>query len=307
MSETVHMTNQELDDLFEKYRRSPNGYVFVPLADAVRKMGRAGEALEICEKGLAHHTGYASGHVVKGKCLYDLGRDGEAIETFDAVLHMDEHNLVALKYLGMIEARGGRFDSARGFFNHILRLDPENREIKHVLHEVNEREEFAGAAAQGSDEESGATGGRAEGTAADSDPETSEELATMTLADIFLSQGYKEKALRIYEEILSRQPGNRVVKQRVATLKAGASVEVTAEPADDVQIDGRSETGFEEIAPGPTGNEPARQGGKRETPADGKKTRLVEPEVLQRPPADRLIDQDKDIEHFKSWLGRVRQ
>lgn len=307
MSETVHMTNRELDDLFEKYRRSPDGYVFVPLADAVRKMGRAGEALEICEKGLAHHPGYASGHVVKGKCLYDLGRDGEASQAFDAVLHMDEHNLVALKYLGMIEARAGRFDSARGFFNHILRLDPENREIKHILHEVNERAEFTGTSRQGSDEDAGATGGRTEGVAAESDPETSEELATMTLADIFLSQGYKEKALRIYEEILSRQPGNRVVKQRVATLKAGASVEVTAEPAAEVRTDGRSETGFEEIAPEPTRNEPATQGGKRETPAEAKKTRLVEPEVLQRPPADRLIDQDKDIEHFKSWLGRVRQ
>jgi hypothetical protein len=57
MHETIPISHSDLDDLFEKYRRSPESYVFVPLADAVRKMGRQSEALEICENGLAQHPG----------------------------------------------------------------------------------------------------------------------------------------------------------------------------------------------------------------------------------------------------------
>ena len=100
MRETFDITNQDLDDLFEKYRRAPDSYVFVILADACRKIQRTEEALEICEAGVERHPGYASGYVVKGKCLYDLGRFDAARDAFKKVLEFDEHNLVALKFLG---------------------------------------------------------------------------------------------------------------------------------------------------------------------------------------------------------------
>ena len=93
MKKTTLSGEQGLDDLFEKFRQAPGSFVFVPLADACRKMGRLDEALEICEKGVARNPSYASGHVVKGKCLYDRGDFDTACETFERVLDLDDNNL----------------------------------------------------------------------------------------------------------------------------------------------------------------------------------------------------------------------
>ena len=70
-----------------------------------------------------------SGKVVEGKCYFDLGQVDEAEGSFEAVLEMDAQNLVALKYLGMIQAGRGDLDAARQHFKRILKIDPGNREI----------------------------------------------------------------------------------------------------------------------------------------------------------------------------------
>jgi tetratricopeptide (TPR) repeat protein len=239
MKETLDITNQDLDELFERYCKSPDSYVFVLLADACRKIDRVDEALEICEAGIKRHPDYASGYVVKAKCLHDLGKYEDARGTFESVLAIDEHNLVALKYLGMIEAKAGRFDSARGYLQHILKLDPANREIKKALLEVDEQEQLETGGTTGSSrtpQEAGGPGGAA--TPGAIELEASDELATITLADIFASQGYRDKALKIYREVLAKEPGNELVQQKIAVL-ADDSVDDVATgkpielPADD--------------------------------------------------------------------------
>jgi len=44
-------------------------------------------------------------------------------------------------------------------------------------------------------------------------------IVTATLADIYLEQGYLEKAIEIYEKLARREPGNTFYKQRLASLK----------------------------------------------------------------------------------------
>ena len=55
------MKSREFDELFRRYDSAPDSYVFVPLADACRKLGRFEEALEICEDGIERHPNYVSG------------------------------------------------------------------------------------------------------------------------------------------------------------------------------------------------------------------------------------------------------
>ena len=295
MKRTQVPDERALDDLFEKYRLAPNSYVFVPLADACRKIGRLDEALEICNRGVERHPGYASGHIVKGKCLYDRGDFDRARDTFEGVLDLDDNNLVALMFLGMIDAGAGRLDSARGYFQKILAIDPDNQEIKLTLREVEERgqdqrgddrdidqpssrDDVSGPDGRGDDDtmqdgygdvvlEAGDTedlmpADKDETTApetdrspdgetpdvirptrdeADSDADLSEgsdeelvvsdepiessaELASITLADIFASQGYVSKAARIYGEVLKKEPGNNAVRRKLAEL-TGDSVD----------------------------------------------------------------------------------
>jgi tetratricopeptide (TPR) repeat protein len=290
MKETLDITNQDLDELFERYRKSPDSYVFVLLADACRKIDRVDEALEICEAGIKRHPDYASGYVVKAKCLHDLGKYEDARGTFESVLAIDEHNLVALKYLGMIEAKAGRFDSARGYLQHILKLDPANREIKKALLEVDEQEQLETGGTTGSSrtpQEAGGPGGAA--TPGAIELEASDELATITLADIFASQGYRDKALKIYREVLAKEPGNELVQQKIAVLAddsvddvaTGKPIELPAdddvEPYEDEELNG---VGFEEIELGREKTElrtESKASEKTEPRTEGKASEKTEP------------------------------
>lgn len=239
---------RDLDELFERYRQAPESFVFVPLADACRKMGRIDEALEICEGGIQRHPEYPSGHVVKGKCLFDKGdRDG-ARDVFERVLMLDENNLVALKYLGTIEADSGDLTAAERRFRHILSLDPENKEIKGILATVGEQEaslvepepqtvdvmEGVDEILRGNADDADALldddaapdvlvaetpeARDVSSTASGEEIETSDELASVTLAEIFASQGYKSKAEKIYREVLRRQPAADEVRKRLREL-----------------------------------------------------------------------------------------
>lgn len=44
-------------------------------------------------------------------------------------------------------------------------------------------------------------------------------IASVTLADIYLEQGYIEKSIEIYVELVKREPRNEVYKKRLAGLK----------------------------------------------------------------------------------------
>ncbi len=206
----------EIDRLFERYRQAPQSCVFAPLADACRKIGRNDEAIEICRRGLLIHPEYASGHVVLGKCLYDSSKFEEAEESFEYVLGLDPENLVALKYLGLILSAKGDQSKAAAFFNRILELDPENKEILEKTVELEDLEDeeildlkpIVEDGFEGNEINLHSTG----------DAATSDELATVTLADIFASQGYKAKAAKIFKEVLNKDPENEIIREKLKEL-----------------------------------------------------------------------------------------
>jgi tetratricopeptide (TPR) repeat protein len=287
MKETLDINEQDLETLFERYRRSPESRVFVMLADACRKSDRVEEALEICEKGLERHPEYASAHVVKGKCLYDLERRDGARAAFETVLEFDPDNLVALKYLGMMEAMAGRFDSARRYLSHILRLDPDNPEITEALEHVDERRR----AEAGDVEVSTVT----RETARRDEFEASDELATITLADIYASQGYREKALKIYEEVLARQPHSETLKRKIAQLDRDAE---EADGETFLDLDADDDSAGPREAPSSRASDEARTTGPLNDTVQERERRQPTREPIKR----KAIDEERNIDHFKRWL-----
>ena len=300
MSERINTEQKELDDLFERFRVAPKGHVFAPLADACRKAGMIEEALEICARGVALHPRYASGHVVQGKCLYDAGRGTDAEAAFRRVLDLDPNNLVALKFLGIIHAERGEGARARDYFEHILRLDPDNRDIHGRIEEVRDaplvdarelapaepaRDEAPRDLEDIPDEEF-----VGEPITLRDETVTSDEIATITLADIYASQGYRPKALKIYHEVLRRQPGNASLERKIASLEelerqartlAAAAPAAASVPAATPE------------APGPT---PARQSDR---PAhDAAPGRAAAPHA----PPGAPINEARSYEQFKRWL-----
>jgi tetratricopeptide (TPR) repeat protein len=375
MKKTRDMDTQNLDELFEKYRLAPDSFVFVPLADACRKSGQIEEALEICERGVLRHPGYASGHVVKGKCLFDLGdRDG-ARRVFQHVLTLDENNLVALKFLGTIEADEGNLDTAQRHLQQILALDPENKEIRQILRLVEEKEQIQreedredGEEPQdpdmdevdeilGSGEDDAPVDAAPEyDQAAENEParhapdvtdelETSDELASITLADIFASQGYAKKAEKIYREVLRKQPDSDMVRRKLAALsgkpvKDAATSNIEDNTASDDEpgagegpqeseqatvsdnAPDAAEVSVSEDAAVPVDAPTADQAEKAEQkpPKNRKKKskrarrrarRNPEPVPAQvadhgRPDSRPEIDESDSLNHFRRWLDRVK-
>ena len=230
----------ELQGLYKKYSAEPNGHVFAPFADACRKAGLYEKAIEVCERGLEKNPNYPSGHVVQGKCLHEMGDVDKAERSFLKVLSLDENNLVALKYLGMILVERGQESAAREKFKHILALDPDNREIKGKLEELHERDDDSPVGDEPTIELREVTDKGFEGAhiSLGDAGDTSDELATMTLADIYASQGYADKAARIYRELLAVQPHNDDLKRKL--LKVDKSRQPFSEDDDNQQDSARS-------------------------------------------------------------------
>jgi tetratricopeptide (TPR) repeat protein len=313
--------NPELDDLFERYKAAPKSHVFAPLADACRKAGMLDEALEICARGVGEHPRYASGYVVQGKCLYDAGRPADAQAAFDRVLLFDPKNLVALKYLGILHAERGDNAGAREYFEHILALDPDNRDIRSRIEDVELDAAHSPQASVRADDtmkidaaavhEMLAAGEHDQGEVIAELPHvedegfqgeaitlrdesvTSDEIATMTLADIYAAQGYTSRALKIYREVQKRQPDNRTLAMKIDALEK--EVKASIEAARSVSAEGPIAT-----------TAPATSAPSEEKPV----ARRYEPAPPSRPtpaPAQGSpINQTQSYEQFKRWLKATR-
>jgi len=296
MNERLTTSHPELDELFERYRRAPESTVFAPLADACRKAGMLEEALEICARGIAANPRYASGYVVQGKCCFDAGKKVEAEAAFNRVLAIDAHNLVALKFLGILHADRGDRKAARGYFEHILNLDPDNKEIRGRYEDVvaagaavapasrpvvdAATEESEDAAVELPDiQEDGFEG---EPITLRDATVTTDDIATLTLADIYLAQGHAARALRIYREVLKLQPDNLNLRAKIEALTPAPPVEV--EPVVPAPAPAPSAQAAPEPQPGPArASAPA-------TPSKGSP-----------------IDEGRSYEQFKRWLRSSSQ
>lgn len=123
----------EIEKLERRWSENPKGRNFAPLADAYRKAGELDRAIELCTAGLERHPDYVSAHIVYGRCLMDQKNDAGAGDVFRKVLALDPENVLALKILGEIALRGGRYDEAVDWLTRLLAADPMNGEAAEML------------------------------------------------------------------------------------------------------------------------------------------------------------------------------
>jgi tetratricopeptide (TPR) repeat protein len=332
--------SREIDELFERYRRAPGSHVFAPLADAYRKLGLIEEALDICARGVSANPRYASGYVVQGKCQYDAGRAERAEESFKKVLALDPQNLVALRYLGIIRAGNGDADGARTYFEQILVLDPDDKDIRlrlELIREVSppaaEPQVEPSVPAPATDEllPSIPTDRNAAHDATDVDVDrddlddeevmdlpdvrdefegapillgdesaTTEYIATVTLADIFASQGYTSKALKIYQDVLRRQPGNEDVQRKVRSLGGDPGEQKNAHT---VELDAKIVKAAASPAPAAPSAGPSTPAPP--TPPATPPATSTPAVAAPGPSTGPAIDEGRSYEQFKRWLRTV--
>jgi len=283
--------NDDLENLIARYKGGRDSRAFAPLADAYRKNGEVDKAIEIIEKGLEKFPQYASAHVILGKCFYDKGATERAKSEFGRVLELDGENMVALKYMGdILLAEDKRRESAE-YYRRILAIDPTNESVARTVKEME-----------------------------------ASFVATMTLAGIYAAQGYYNKALRIYREVLDREPGNREAKEMVAKLESIMnSSEIERDKAfeedvltislNDISDDVVSSTAGHGGA-GPA-IEPPGGADVASPPAAGAGLSLSVGEALPPPPDTDLPHEEpaaqqeetpaEDLQHFHDWLKKLKK
>jgi tetratricopeptide (TPR) repeat protein len=316
--------SEEVQHLRELYAKSPESRLFAPLADAYRKNGELDKAIEICERGLDRHPSYASAHVVLGKCYYDKGATERARSEFLRVIELDAENLVALKFLGDIQLAEGDQGSAVRYYEQLLAIDPTNEEVARSLGELEKG--FRARKIDLSDDEK-VTKAKDSG-----------EIVTMTLAGIYAAQGYYNKALKIYRDIIRKEPGNEQAREMVAKLETMMSTseeerkdafgdDALTISLDDVGKEVASSTvgagGIEEAADDAGETEPAGpplakkdeelaeamrelERMEEETPGESAEAVSDEPVRDERPEAEGGAGAAEEMRDFKEWLQRLK-
>jgi tetratricopeptide (TPR) repeat protein len=122
-----------IHELRRRVQQDPASLAFAPLAEELRRAGRAQEAVTICQNGLSHHPEYVSARATLGRALLDLGLPDEAFLELTAVLHAAPENLAALRGLADVHQRRGEIAEALSTFRRAHALAPQDGEIEQAI------------------------------------------------------------------------------------------------------------------------------------------------------------------------------
>jgi tetratricopeptide (TPR) repeat protein len=96
-----------IEDLRRRIQEDPASLAFAPLAEELRRAGRAQEAIRVCRTGLALHPEYLSARATLGRALLDLGQLDEALAELTAVLAAAPEHLSAIRGIAEIHRLRG--------------------------------------------------------------------------------------------------------------------------------------------------------------------------------------------------------
>ena len=235
---TDHHT-EEIADLLRRREAEPRTHTFARLAELYRGQGDLESALRVVRGGLANHPHYVTARLVHARVLGELGQASDAVTELQRILAFDVENPIARaaatrRWLGRLDEAwgGGRRADAPAADAPAARPAPEGPE-------------GSGAAIP--------------------DPAAA-DLDTVTLAALYVRQGLFDRAIGVYERMLTRDPGNTRLAvaleeaRRSAREAAGAQPEGPVAVAQEVSI--REQ--LRRILDGDAAEKPSREGSWRE-------------------------------------------
>ena len=169
---------------YQQWQDDPTSIVFAPIAEYLLLYGMVDEALEICRAGLKRHPAFVSGRVVMAK----------------------------------VHLKRGNWDEADEQLRQALSTMPTNRSARELLQEIDDmRHQERLAAQEGSS--AAVSAGRAGGEEIqEAKSHRSPSWNTVTMAKIYASQGFYDRARTIYRSILARDPNNETALRGLKSL-----------------------------------------------------------------------------------------
>ena len=178
-----------IQELRRRVHQDPASLAFAPLAEELRRAGRAREAVTLCHTGLSHHPEYVSARATLGRALLDLNEIDDALFELQAVLSAAPENLMALRGIAEVHHRRGELAEALEAYRRARALAPQDADLEQAVGTL-ERSMPVAPAAEKSAPASGVT------TAAAIDPGEDEQRGQLRRLQKFLGQILADRARR---------------------------------------------------------------------------------------------------------------
>jgi tetratricopeptide (TPR) repeat protein len=249
-----------IDELEQKFIENPRRY-FAPLANEYRKAGNPQQAIAICQAHLGQLPGHMSGQIVYGQALFEAGQFAEARTVFENALAMDRENLLALRHLGDIALREGQSPAAKQWYSKLLEIDPQDAAVIALVNEIDAASD-AGAQPMPESEEQPAPEAQAPVaeapapavvSAADAFHSEEEDklmaaelgyplpppqaFVTETMAELYLAQGFRDRALSVYRQLVELRPHDERLRARLTELERAESPPVVARQEETPSVE----------------------------------------------------------------------
>lgn len=240
-------------------RKNPRAYSFAPLADIYRELGLLDEALAMARKGCEMHPGFAAGQMALARAALECSLKDEAKRSLEAVVSITPENLEAQRLLADIYTADGDEGAAQRCRDVANSLEPGempaaaedmaddvlieeeilDADILELTDDLIEEESFDEPAASpfSADPERPSLGDavRAEPylmetppplyDAVPSEQAESSSMASVTIAELYVSQGFPEKGAEIYRKLLIDDPANpEYIRRRGELLNQAPAV-----------------------------------------------------------------------------------
>ena len=225
----------EIKNLEEQLSRAPDSFCFAALSAVYLKAGLIDDALHVAREGVAKHPDYLAGQRALSLACHAKGFNDEALAALQRIAVALPEDVPSLKLLGRLLVEAGEQGSAIQIYRVALEFAPEEVEC---LLQLKSLEQSAGAAVSCTQRDEGYENSEDDEEIIEDleildefDEEFSEmespayetahdPLSTVTLAELYVNQGYVKKALEIYRAILVDNPMDPAIKERVIELEA---------------------------------------------------------------------------------------
>ncbi|MDH4069233.1 MAG: tetratricopeptide repeat protein [Ignavibacteria bacterium] len=168
--------------LEERLAANPRSPLFARLASCYAREGRFEEAIDLCTKGLKDFPEYPTAHLVLAECYQSTGRTVEALIEYRRVLKAVPDNPSVVKILRLIEKR--EQEAFHAFAEERLKqLKVRKGPMPQPAGKSQEVEQPKVARKSGN-----------EG-----------KIVTVTLAEIYASQGEYEEAVQVYRRLTAEK------------------------------------------------------------------------------------------------------
>lgn len=204
--------------------KDPYSTVFAALSDIYRTFGLHEEAVAVAQKGSEMLPAYAPGFVALGRALAEKGDPAAASYAYRQALALDPVNLAALTGLASSCLGCGQKEEALALLTQAQSIDPDDEVVKQLFPVVKKLAALPSPASAPSVQSSLVPPHEMTKVVEEEPSDRGvgatplPSIATATLADIYIRQGFFERALKVFSDLLVEDPRNTEIRRRYDEL-----------------------------------------------------------------------------------------